>query len=410
MKFLKNRRRRVSRPGRGVVRRPVFEGLEDRSLLTLVIEPGSLVLLPDAPDQAVPVYVTRSSPDTDPPVTGFNLRAELRNGQQPGTGPRFQDIDFSGGIWEAYPHTTLGGPVSADERFAQASVLFNSTGQAVAAEGLVVTLIISTVGVASGRFELRLADTAIGADSHFVGGQGVPIPAAIAAGTIDVSASPWQNPRDRFDVNADSRVTPLDALLVINDLNARGIRELPVPPQPPEVPPPYLDVNGDGYCTPLDALQVINRLNDPVQAVSLPAEALASTPVVPAEAEPPVLVPGDLPPADQHRSSHDVIPQRAPRPWSGGSHVGRSNSHRPATDRAVAPLLDREPWPSETTGSTARRPRTDEAADRLSYEELERDLDPAELAICLLADASFYTARGSDLLHRSHASAWERTV
>ncbi len=395
MKFLKNRRRRLSRPGRGIGRRLVFEGLENRNLLTLVIEPGSWMLLPDAPDQAVPISVTRSSPDTDPPVTGFNLRAELRNGQQPGTGPRFQDVDFSGGIWEAYPHTTLGGPVPADERFAQASVLFNSPGQAVAAEGLVVTLIISTVGVPSGRFELRLADTAIGADSHFIGGQGVPIPATIAAGTIDVSASPWQNPRDRFDVNADTRVTPLDALLVINDLNARGTRELPVPPQPPEVPPPYLDVNGDGYCTPLDALQVINRLNEPVPAVSLPAEALASTPAVQAEAEPPLLVPADLPPADPHRSSHDLLPWRDPRPWSGGSLVGPSNSHRPAAERAVAPGLETERSPSETS-STAGRPKPDEAADRLSSGELEHDLDPSELAICLLADAGFsYQPTGS---------------
>jgi hypothetical protein len=69
----------------------------------------------------------------------------------------------------------------------------------------------------------------------------------------------WQNPVDRFDVNAVDGPTPLDALLVVNYLNIRhGEATLP---ELPHEPPPYYDVNGDGWCTPADILVLINRLN-----------------------------------------------------------------------------------------------------------------------------------------------------
>lgn len=71
----------------------------------------------------------------------------------------------------------------------------------------------------------------------------------------------WQNPRNPLDVNDDGRVVPLDALLLINDINSRSVRPLPIPPVAPLLPPPYLDVNGDGEIAALDVLIVINYLN-----------------------------------------------------------------------------------------------------------------------------------------------------
>jgi VCBS repeat-containing protein len=82
--------------------------------------------------------------------------------------------------------------------------------------------------------------------------------------TVTITSStgnPWQNPRNRFDVNNDGSVSPIDVLVVVNDLNARGARVLPIPPVPPFTPPPFLDVNGDRSVTPQDALSVINLLN-----------------------------------------------------------------------------------------------------------------------------------------------------
>ena len=75
---------------------------------------------------------------------------------------------------------------------------------------------------------------------------------------VHFTGSPWHNETLYVDVNASNSVTPLDALLVINLLNARGSLALTgsgIPNQP------YVDVNNDGNLTPLDALQVINYLN-----------------------------------------------------------------------------------------------------------------------------------------------------
>ncbi len=60
------------------------------------------------------------------------------------------------------------------------------------------------------------------------------------------------------DTNGDGRITPLDVLLIINDLNAFGSRQVARPPIREGV---FLDVNHDGVITPLDALLIINYLN-----------------------------------------------------------------------------------------------------------------------------------------------------
>lgn len=63
------------------------------------------------------------------------------------------------------------------------------------------------------------------------------------------------------DVNNDSFVTPLDALLVINDLNANGAHLHEPLTASASVQYVWLDVSHDGWVTPLDALLVINYLN-----------------------------------------------------------------------------------------------------------------------------------------------------
>lgn len=84
----------------------------------------------------------------------------------------------------------------------------------------------------------------------------------VATVTITIASNnPWQNPQNQFDANNDGSVSPIDVLVLINDLNSFGARALPVPPVAPFIPPPFLDVNGDGSITPQDALTVINLLN-----------------------------------------------------------------------------------------------------------------------------------------------------
>jgi hypothetical protein len=85
----------------------------------------------------------------------------------------------------------------------------------------------------------------------------------------------FQNTMNPLDVDADGEVAPIDALQVINDLNAHGAR--PLVASWFDAPSSYLDVNGDHEVSPLDALLVINELNraaassSAVQAVTAPA-------------------------------------------------------------------------------------------------------------------------------------------
>ncbi|MEM6468299.1 MAG: putative Ig domain-containing protein [Planctomycetota bacterium] len=73
-------------------------------------------------------------------------------------------------------------------------------------------------------------------------------------------ASDWQNACNRHDVNDDGVVSPLDALLVINQI-ARSGDDLDLPRATPDnYPPSFVDVNGGNQVTPLDALLVINDI------------------------------------------------------------------------------------------------------------------------------------------------------
>jgi PAP2 superfamily/Dockerin type I domain len=73
-------------------------------------------------------------------------------------------------------------------------------------------------------------------------------------------ASVWQASHNNYDVDNSGLVVASDAVLVIDDLNENGFRELPL-----HLPAGYsgalCDVNGDGRMTPADALAVIDLLN-----------------------------------------------------------------------------------------------------------------------------------------------------
>ncbi len=71
----------------------------------------------------------------------------------------------------------------------------------------------------------------------------------------------WSNPLFPLDVDDDGFVSPIDALRVINDLQAQGSRRLIAPFDNNSTTAAYIDVNGDESVSPIDALLVINRLN-----------------------------------------------------------------------------------------------------------------------------------------------------
>jgi hypothetical protein len=80
----------------------------------------------------------------------------------------------------------------------------------------------------------------------------------------------YHNSVEPRDVNGDRRVSALDALVVINEVNARGSRTLPNPPVPKQ-PWSYYDVNNDGRISALDVLGVINYLNSRAVTYESPA-------------------------------------------------------------------------------------------------------------------------------------------
>jgi len=71
------------------------------------------------------------------------------------------------------------------------------------------------------------------------------------------------NPWDRFDVNNDGFVSPIDALILVNKVNTNGGGALGNGGGEGEGSGEkfYVDVNEDGFLSPLDILWVVNRIN-----------------------------------------------------------------------------------------------------------------------------------------------------
>ena len=135
--------------------------------------------------------------------------------------------------------------------------IFSSKAVIAGSNGLTFKVVATAIGVPTFmRFRFSstggLSPTGIAADGE------------VEDYVVTIAPNPWQNSGKPRDVNGDTFISPLDALLIINLLNFNpgiSLTPLPVPPLPGFAPPPYYDVNGDGYVSPIDALMVINYLN-----------------------------------------------------------------------------------------------------------------------------------------------------
>jgi hypothetical protein len=100
--------------------------------------------------------------------------------------------------------------------------------------------------------------------------------------SISVTPSRYQNPTPglREDVNADGRITAIDALRVINFLDRRLLdgtsNSVPVS-EIGSAPPDFYDVSGNGAVSAQDALIVINRLGEINNASGESVASLAVT-------------------------------------------------------------------------------------------------------------------------------------
>jgi hypothetical protein len=111
---------------------------------------------------------------------------------------------------------------------------------------------------------------------------------------LDVAANPlpWQNATDRLDVNNDGFVSPIDALAIINELDARTWIDA-IGRVPPAFDPLafFYDTTGDSFVVPLDVLHVINHVNEQIAAqpesvLQFPECGLVSAPLVASQASP----------------------------------------------------------------------------------------------------------------------------
>ncbi len=86
------------------------------------------------------------------------------------------------------------------------------------------------------------------------------------------NATPYHNPKNRFDSDRDSVIAPNDVLATINALTRHGSGDMAAPTSVDPVAWRYPDVNGDGGLSPIDVLLQINelrRLNIPIPDYSI---------------------------------------------------------------------------------------------------------------------------------------------
>jgi hypothetical protein len=120
-----------------------------------------------------------------------------------------------------------------------------------------------TVDQAAGTITFKAASTFTGGTEfryRLRDAQGFLSPDARVTIAVSDEAHPRQNPINLRDIDFDGQVTPVDALIIINELNATGPRSLNNF-HPGQNPVPFIDPSGDNSLSPLDAVNIINFLN-----------------------------------------------------------------------------------------------------------------------------------------------------
>jgi hypothetical protein len=86
------------------------------------------------------------------------------------------------------------------------------------------------------------------------------------------SGTSWHNSQQAANVDGVNGVTPIDALLVINELTSRDLSDPSTGALPELSDPPstlqFVDVDENGFVSPIDALLVVNALSGPSPAAA----------------------------------------------------------------------------------------------------------------------------------------------
>ena len=149
-----------SRP-RSAPRRLLVERCEARCTPAFLIDVGTHVLLPDTPGQRIDIFLESTDPQNDPELELMNLYAEIGDAPHQGGAsfdpyPNFEDVDFTGGIWDDFETIVEDMTPGSTPYHAEGYILFDSVADSVVGDGKIVTLIIDTTDFTSGEFPLKL--------------------------------------------------------------------------------------------------------------------------------------------------------------------------------------------------------------------------------------------------------------
>ncbi|MCY2986212.1 MAG: S8 family serine peptidase [Planctomycetota bacterium] len=76
-----------------------------------------------------------------------------------------------------------------------------------------------------------------------------------------ISATPWQNKVNRFDIDGDLALSPLDVLVLVNLINNNTFPNGQLPSRGSTQPDGFFDPDGDNSLGPLDVLTLVNEIN-----------------------------------------------------------------------------------------------------------------------------------------------------
>ena len=209
------------------------------------------------------------------------------------TGPNFTGLNLANGPYWFSFDSGVAGTLTALAQFNPALGSVNLT----LFDSALNTVATSTTG--SGQAALSYTGQAAGPLFLEVSGTNTNVGLqTVAPPSPQVSLPPpagphYYNAVDPLDVNGDGIITALDALIIINDLNAGHGGTLSAQSG---LGNEWVDVNDDGLLTAIDALDIINDLNS-AAAAALASPAVASAAVDSVLAAPAAAGAGSVSPA-----------------------------------------------------------------------------------------------------------------
>jgi len=207
----------------GITLFPAFAPAADIAIPTVILKQG-------VASNAVPLFSTSPSLQT-----GLALRAQVGDGDGPGSEPTFTSANFNLPLWQQFSNIAFGGPVAGAPQYIEAGVIYAEPGRSAAATGEFVRLGLSTVGTPIGTYPLALSATDIGADTTFLATGGALVPTTIANGQTLVYGTSLSIPANTTNAVAYSplsstsltvsgklRVAPNSGTSVVSTLSVTG--------------------------------------------------------------------------------------------------------------------------------------------------------------------------------------------